>query len=170
MDAGNPYWKGSISTIDLPALNSPDQLCLIMQIYIFLFSQKTILTRRSIVLSFPFWWGFHGWSADMDTYATKRGYSWEVWGAGVRVRRGWGEQLNVHLPKHLKWCLEILFPTQTLIDIVRHSKMLWRRDYGQNGPWPNNGSASLTLVQLRLDCWPGADVIKKFPSVIYVFS
>ncbi len=50
--AGNPYWSGRISTVDLLILTCPEQLLFILKMSI-TFYKKVILTRRSTVLSLP---------------------------------------------------------------------------------------------------------------------
>jgi hypothetical protein len=51
--AGNPYWKGRLSTVDLLVLTSLDQLLLILPILFSFFTNKATLMRRSTVLSLP---------------------------------------------------------------------------------------------------------------------
>ncbi len=57
-EAGNPYWRGRISTVDLLVLTSSDQLLLMLKLYIF--TKWHNLMRRSTVLNISFQLGFPG--------------------------------------------------------------------------------------------------------------
>jgi hypothetical protein len=50
---GNPYWRGRLSTVDLLALTSLDQLLFIMQTLCTFLQNKATLMRRSTVPSLP---------------------------------------------------------------------------------------------------------------------
>ncbi len=49
---GNPYLRGCISTVDLHALTSSDQLLLFLKTF-FLYNKKGFFTRRSTIVSLP---------------------------------------------------------------------------------------------------------------------
>jgi len=53
---GNPYWRGRIGTVDLPAWTSSNQLLLIVKMYIFLFYKEANCTELSPSVRIP-WLG-----------------------------------------------------------------------------------------------------------------
>ncbi len=65
VEPGNPFWGGRLGTVYLLALISSDQL--LFKLKICFFTNQTILTRMSIVLSLPVQVGFHGWVLDQCT-------------------------------------------------------------------------------------------------------
>ncbi len=49
--AGNPYWRGRLSTVDLLVLTSLDRVLFILKILFNFLKKQATLTRRSTVLS-----------------------------------------------------------------------------------------------------------------------
>jgi hypothetical protein len=54
LTAGNPYWRGGLSTVDLLVLIILDHLLLIMPTIFNFFTRQATVKRRSTVLSLPF--------------------------------------------------------------------------------------------------------------------
>jgi hypothetical protein len=54
MRAGNPNWRGRVSTIDLLAPTSSVKLLLALKVFIFFFTKQVILMRKLTILSLPF--------------------------------------------------------------------------------------------------------------------
>jgi hypothetical protein len=51
--SGNPYWRGSLSTVDLLVITNLDQLLLIMQTFFYFLSKRALIIGRSTVLNLP---------------------------------------------------------------------------------------------------------------------
>jgi hypothetical protein len=85
--AGNPYWRGRQSTIDLHVLTIFDQLLLILKILLNFVARKATLMRSSTVLSLPLQLVFPGWTisakvaSDLQCclgQALPNGWNWEL--------------------------------------------------------------------------------------------
>jgi len=66
-EAGNPYRRGKIRTVDLLVLSSFDQLLLILKTLFFFLTNQALLSRRSTVLSLHLHWGFPALGVKVST-------------------------------------------------------------------------------------------------------
>jgi hypothetical protein len=76
--AGNPYWRGGLSTVDLLVLTSLDQLLFLLKILFTLFTKQATLMRRSTVPSLPFQLGFPGLSKVIQPSKSIKTWHWQI--------------------------------------------------------------------------------------------